>query len=116
MFFVRGAEDVRGNVPGRPHAFWPVASMILVGAAMGVYATYRRIKYRTRLPEALPYALVLWWMAVAAIPVVLSNEGVPHTLRASLMIPPGFLLAGQGAVRSYAFLVSRRLPLAWIPG
>ena len=114
MFFLRGAEDVRGNVPGRPHAFWPVASMILVGAAMGVYATYRRIKYRTRLPEALPYALVLWWMAVAAIPVVLSNEGVPHTLRASLMIPPGFLLAGQGAVRSYAFLVSRRLPLAWI--
>jgi 4-amino-4-deoxy-L-arabinose transferase-like glycosyltransferase len=116
MFFVRGAEDLRGNVPGRPHLFWPVASLLLMGAVMGGYEIYRCVKYRMWRPDAFPYAILFSWMAIAAIPVILTNEGVPHTLRSSLLIPPAFLLAGPAAVRSYTFLVSRRLPFAWILG
>ena len=38
---------------------------------------------------------------MAALPVVVSNEGIPHALRAIIMIPPIFILAGIGGVWFY---------------
>lgn len=37
------------------------------------------------------------------LPVVISNEGIPHALRAILMIPPVFILAGVGGIAIYNF-------------
>jgi hypothetical protein len=43
------------------------------------------------------YALPLIWLAVAAIPVVLSDDVMPHALRSLLMTPAVFLLAAIAA-------------------
>jgi len=46
--------------------------------------------------------IFIWgWLALAILPVVISNEGMPHALRAILMIPPIFILAGVGGVWLY---------------
>jgi 4-amino-4-deoxy-L-arabinose transferase-like glycosyltransferase len=43
------------------------------------------------------YLACFLWFLLAALPVVISNEGLPHALRAILMIPPVMLLAAVGA-------------------
>ena len=47
------------------------------------------------------------WLLAAAIPVVLSDEGLPHALRALLMAPAVFLIAGSGAAAIYAWANGR---------
>lgn len=44
------------------------------------------------------------WLLIAALPVVVSNEGLPHALRSILMIPPVFILAGVGGIWLYEVL------------
>jgi len=41
------------------------------------------------------------WFLLAALPVVISNEGLPHALRAILMLPPVIILAAVGGVALY---------------
>ena len=48
--------------------------------------------------------IAVGWLAVAALPVALSNEGVPHALRAVLMTPAVFLLAAIGGCGAYGWL------------
>jgi hypothetical protein len=42
--------------------------------------------------------ILFTWFIAAALPVVVSNEGLPHALRAILMMPAIFILAGFGGV------------------
>jgi hypothetical protein len=48
------------------------------------------------IPNRFPYILILVWMAIMALPSILTKEGLPHALRAIGMIPPAFILAGIG--------------------
>jgi hypothetical protein len=43
-------------------------------------------------------------LIVAALPVVISNEGIPHALRSILLIPPAIILAGFGGVWLYGLI------------
>ena len=47
------------------------------------------------------YAILFGWLIVAILPVIVSNESLPHALRALLMIPPVFILAGVGGLWFY---------------
>ncbi|MBI5147637.1 MAG: glycosyltransferase family 39 protein [Parcubacteria group bacterium] len=112
MFNFVGDFNWRHNYAGRPALFWPVGAMFLIGVFLAVKAVIHEIKIRigrrsfnferyplkffeskTNVSSASFTALV--WLGVAALPVVVSNEGIPHALRAILMAPPAFILAGM---------------------
>ena len=93
MFFTHGDYNWRHNYPWRAEVYWPVAGFLVLGA----------------LARRKGKAIVLAWLAVAALPVALSGEDIPHALRALLMLPAAMLLAALGAETAWGFLV-RRLP------
>jgi len=43
----------------------------------------------------------LGWLAISAIPVIPSDEGLPHALRSVVIAPAAFLLAAWGAAYAY---------------
>ena len=45
--------------------------------------------------------MLFLWILIASLPIVISNEGLPHALRAILMIPPAFILAGLAGIWFY---------------
>ena len=98
MFFRRGDFNWRHNVAYRAELYWPVAVFFALGIVVAIV--------RRRKPG---YTLPLAWLAVAAIPVVLSGDFIPHALRSLLMTPAVFLLAAFGARELWTRL---RLPLA----
>ena len=100
MFNFVGDNNWRHNYAGRPELFWPVGILFLLGIFLGVKSLLKR----PRKPE---YAILFGWLAVAVLPVVVSNESLPHALRAILMIPPVFILAGIGGIWVYEFIVTK---------
>jgi len=93
MFFTHGDYNWRHNYPWRAEVFWPVALLLVIGVIC------------RRKGKWVP----LVWLAVAALPVVLSGQDIPHALRSILMLPAAMLLAGLGAQRAYEF-AARHLP------
>lgn len=126
MFFTRGDVNWRHNIAWRAELFWPVAILFVVGVALGRRKTNRNGGGAGDSPASpasgrfLPTVLgldlrlvALGWLVVAAAPVVLSGEGVPHALRAILMIPPVCMLAADGAHRVHGWL-ARKVPRGWL--
>ncbi len=95
MLNVRGDADWVHNVSGRPQLFWPVGIAFLVGLALA-------LRRRSLLDRVL-----LLWVALAAVPVVLSNSALPHALRALPMVPAVLGLAGAGFVAAGRFIRAR---------
>jgi hypothetical protein len=63
----------------------------------------RRGEQADALSSALPgnrrrAAFLLCWLAIMALPVVLTGRGVPHALRSIGMLPAVFILAASGLV------------------
>ena len=122
MFFTRGDVHWRHNIAWRGELFWPVAILFVVGVAWGWRKTNHTGSHPggpdpqppTPNPQPLDLRLVaLGWLAVAAAPVVLSAESVPHALRAILMVPPACMLAALGADRVHGWL-ARKVPRGWL--
>ncbi len=105
MFNVRGDENWRHNISGTPLVPGITGVFLLLGL---VYAIKRVIS--KKLPEEnndRRSVLILFsWVVIAALPVVVSNEGIPHALRSILLIPPVMILIGWGA---FIFLKTIRL-------
>jgi len=107
MFHFAGDYNWRHNYAGRPELFLPVGFLFL----LGLFAGIRNLSAATG-EKKFSLLLPFFWIVLAALPVVISNEGLPHALRAILMAPPIFLLAGAGGKWLYDFLASRiSLPL-----
>ena len=102
MFNVVGDWNWRHNYAGAPLLFWPVGIMFLIGVGLCIRKLWDARSRWTRLPEK-PEALIFVWFFVMLLPVVISNEGIPHALRAIVVIPPVFILCGVGA----AFVLER---------
>jgi len=97
MFNFAGDYNWRHNLAGQPQLFWPVGIMFLAGLLISVRYVIRDTRY----------LILLAWLGVAALPVIISNEGLPHALRAISMIPPVFILAGAGGVWIYRFFLEK---------
>lgn len=96
MFNIAGDFNWRHNIAGRPELFWPVGIFFLVG----IFSSCAYILKNKKLFFAELFLLL--WLGVTALPVVVSNEGIPHALRAIIMIPPVFIFAAIGAEKCYA--------------
>ncbi len=115
MFNVAGDYNWRHNYSGAPELFLPVGLLFLAGIILGIRSLFR--KYRERMPEIFsePFSLlfVFLWFALAMLPVVISNEGIPHALRSILLIPPAIILATLGGVAFFHSL-KRYLSEYWL--
>ncbi|MBN2197682.1 glycosyltransferase family 39 protein [Candidatus Wolfebacteria bacterium] len=89
MFNFEGDWNWRHNFAGKPELFWPIGILFIIGIIQSIYLLFKK----TFSP-----IIIFSWLIIAALPVVISNEGIPHALRAILMIPPTFILAGIGGI------------------
>ncbi|MDP3953711.1 MAG: glycosyltransferase family 39 protein [bacterium] len=104
MFNVAGDGNWRHNIAERPLLFWPVGIMFLVGIISGVLALFKRTQESQATKEKIAFFLLFIWFAAAALPVVISSEGLPHALRAILMAPAVFILASLGGLSIFNYL------------
>ena len=91
MFNFAGDYNWRHNFSGRPLLFWPVGIMFLIG----FLRSWR--KFTTI------HVMLLSWFILGLAPVILSSEGLPHALRAILVVPVVFIFAGEGLWWVYNF-------------
>jgi hypothetical protein len=71
------------------------------------------LRNRRGAGDSFPCATLLLWLAIGAIPAILSGEGVPHALRSVLMLPAVVAIAGIGAHRAWGY-TARSVPnAAW---
>jgi 4-amino-4-deoxy-L-arabinose transferase-like glycosyltransferase len=106
MFNFAGDYNWRHNISGKPELFWPVGIFFIIGIIAGVKNIFNGIIHK-KSEYMMAYVFLFVWFIVAALPVVISNEGIPHALRAILMIPPVFILSGMGGIKIYDFAVKK---------
>ncbi len=97
MFFFNGDWNWRHNFAGRAEFFWPVAILFGLGLAYSLF----KVTSKNFRNNSFPFALLLGWLAACSLPVIVSSEGIPHALRAILLIPPAVILAGYIANAIY---------------
>lgn len=119
MFFVYGDTNWRHNLSGQPILFWPVAALFAAGLLRTVWRAWHT--YRERGHPGLPQVILLSWFAVGLIPTVVSNEGLPHALRAIIVAPAVYIIAAMGLhwllitlERMYAARSERLVCLPWV--
>ncbi len=105
MFFFRGDMNWRHNLPGAPEFFWPVAILFAAALLLGIAKLARRGQEK----ERNPFIFLLSGLIVAALPVVVSSEGIPHALRAILMIPSAIILAAWAGVAIHEWLLNKNI-------
>ena len=81
MFFIMPDINLRHNPAQRP-VFDLLLGLWLVAGLVLSIVRWRR----------LPYLFIVGWFVLLALPAVLTAEGVPHSLRASGMIPAVYVL------------------------
>jgi 4-amino-4-deoxy-L-arabinose transferase-like glycosyltransferase len=102
MCFVVGDFNWRHNVSKWP-LLSPVAGVLVIAGFLRAASDIRRRGFRRDRA-----VVILTLLFAAAIPAVLSNEGVPHALRGLLMVVPAMMLAGIGGAWMWRFLARRR--------
>ncbi|MDO8555163.1 MAG: glycosyltransferase family 39 protein [bacterium] len=90
MFFTRGDENWRHNFAGAPELWWPVSLLFLLGIAVGIKNLFKNAK------NIFLEGFLFLWLILALAPVIISNEGLPHALRAIIAIPPVMIFVALG--------------------
>jgi len=85
MFFVYGDGNWRHNISGAPELWWPIAILFLIGFIISIK--------NWRIPS---YALLVTWLIVLLLPVIISDEGIPHALRSIIVVPVVMIFASLG--------------------
>jgi len=113
MFNVAGDSNWRHNYAAKPELFWPVGILFVIGVILGIAKLLKLTKGGQQfLDNDRKSAVILFaWLIITGLPVVISNEGLPHALRAILMIPPVFIFAAVGGFWLYKFLKTKIQPL-----
>lgn len=84
---VEGDANARHGLPGAGLAGWGGAILLLSGLASIVLAI------RGNDERARPAIFAVLWFLMAPAAAALTNEGIPHALRANLMLPAAALIA-----------------------
>jgi len=123
MFNFSGDWNWRHNYAGRPELFWPVGILFIIGVVLSLIKIFKNKNIKTSDVQNIdadvrtsdvqklkfPFIVLFSWLIIAALPVVVSNEGIPHALRVIIMIPPVFILAGFGGIWLYEKLLTKIL-------
>ncbi len=97
MLFFVGDFNWRHNFSGEPELWWPIAILFALGAFYSLYKIFRKRKFGSA------EGFLFLWIVLMSLPVVVSNEGIPHALRSIILIPPVMIFAGIGfeKIRDY---------------
>lgn len=110
MFFFAGDYNWRHNLSGEPQLFLPVGILFLVGMSLGIKTLIQDSKNKSQDGDSkflrFAFCILIFWIILAALPVVISSEGLPHALRSILMLPPAIILAAAGGTYIYEKLKS----------
>lgn len=111
MFFFEGDANWRHNYSGERELFWPVAICFFAGCVLALHELIAAFQNRRNGPPDsgiwLRAVVGLGWILLGAIPVVLSNEGMPHALRSVVFAPAVFLIAAWGVWSAYSWMKTR---------
>ena len=94
MFNFSGDFNWRHGMSGAPLLIWPVGIFFAVGFIRGWIKLFKLRKSHGHLSSI--QMLLLSTFFVVLLPVISSNEGVPHALRALIAAPIVFIFAGEG--------------------
>ncbi|TSD02075.1 MAG: hypothetical protein Athens071424_199 [Parcubacteria group bacterium Athens0714_24] len=92
MFLVVGDFNWRHNIAGNPELWWPMAILFLIGIIISVK------KIRKKEEPVASYWLLVTWLVIMLLPVVISDEGLPHALRSIVVAPVAMIFAALGSV------------------
>lgn len=88
----QGDYNPRHNLPGAPQLWWPVGVFFAAGLAAS-------------LRQRNMHFILLWlWLIIFSLPVAFSSEGLPHALRAILMLPAVMFFAAFGFWKILTYL------------
>jgi hypothetical protein len=104
MFNWRGDRNWRHNISREPELFWPVGICFLLGMILGATAFPKRSSGLAAGDSQFAFLFLIVWFILGAPPEILSDGGVPHALRAILMVVPAMIFAAAGAFRIYGWL------------
>ena len=94
MFSFVGDYNWRHNFSGQPLLVWPIGAFFVVGFLRSWIKLFRRAKTHGHLSTV--HVMLLSWFLVGLVPTIVSNEGLPHALRAIIVAPVVFIFAGEG--------------------
>ncbi|MBI4059467.1 hypothetical protein HY406_00175 [Candidatus Giovannonibacteria bacterium] len=94
MFWIYGDANWRHNFSGAPELSVLVGILFLAGLIFSVKNLV--VKKHGGEAEKFNGAFLLSWLALMLLPVAISSEGLPHALRAVIVIPPVIILAALG--------------------
>jgi hypothetical protein len=104
MFNWHGDRNWRHNILREPELYWPVGICFLLGIVSGAIACLKR---SPGLAASGSFLFLIVWFGLGALPAVLSDGGVPHALRAILMVVPAMIFAAAGALEIYGWLAMK---------
>jgi len=92
MFWFEGDGNWRHNFSGAPQLWGPIGVLFFIGILRGIKKLARNRKEILTSPESFLFG----WIILGLLPVIFSNEGIPHALRAILVLPPVMIITAQG--------------------
>ncbi|MEK7546687.1 MAG: glycosyltransferase family 39 protein [Patescibacteria group bacterium] len=130
MLNFAGDYNWRHNYAGNSELFWPVGILFIIGIILGIKSItstkHEALNSKQITNQNVPnnkqvsvlgfgnwnlfgisnfgFIILFLWFFLAMLPVVISNEGIPHALRSILMIPPVIMLSGIGGIAVYNWL------------
>lgn len=90
MFNFAGDANWRHNFSGYPALSIVAGIFFLFGIFIAGKKVFKKFK------DSSPELFLFFWIAVSLLPVVISNEGIPHALRAIIAIPGVMIVASLG--------------------
>ncbi|KKT26318.1 MAG: hypothetical protein UW11_C0016G0012 [Parcubacteria group bacterium GW2011_GWA2_43_9b] len=97
QFVLFGDNNARHNIPGSPAIFWPLIPFFILGIGFSIWQIGRPKNYQNSNWPLLQtnFLLLIWWGAML-LPSIMTNEGLPHSLRSIGSIPPSYIFTGLG--------------------
>lgn len=91
MFVFVGDFNWRHNFAGSPQLWFPVTLLFVAGLIISVKRIFsKQASFRAA------YLFLLLWFIFMLLPVFISNEGIPHSLRAIIVAPVVMIFAALG--------------------
>lgn len=114
MFFWFGDANWRHHYAGTGQLYPLVSLLFLIGIVYGVRHMWGHLRVCVReksgnvlCNEVFVFLVPLSLFMVALMSTIVSSEGIPHALRAIIMIPAVFVIVGMGSLHVYDFFTER---------
>lgn len=93
QFSIKGDCNWRHDYNCQPLLFWPIGIFFIIG----IFLAFKNIR-------RFYFAFLLFWFFISLLPAILTNEGIPHSLRSIGSIIPAYVFAALGFIYLLSYL------------